>query len=490
MTRQVRRRGRFIVIALLVIAAVGGLVAYNTFFREEPAPYFASDEEHFLFGSVGTESQEGIPYWIWLVLPRIFPEYLPGTGGWASLGILGKPGYEMPMGLSKVTIGFPRVAINCAMCHVTSVRTAPGAPQTLVPAGTSNRTSPQQYLRFLLDCASDARFTADVILAEIAKNTELSAYQRMVYRFVIIPQTRRALLEVKERESWMDRNPDWGRGRIDPFNPVKFRYLKQPIDKTVGNSDMMPLWNLAARKGPGRAYHWDGLNTDLKEVVISSAIGDGTPVSWVDRDLENWDSTDRTKQSSLRRVYDYISRLQPPKYPLPIDAALAARGEPLYKAQCASCHAPDGERTGTIVPLEEVGTDRHRLDMWTRGSAESYNGLTSDYEWKMSNFQKTNGYLSVPMDGLWLRAPYLHNGSVPTLADLLEPAASRPALFWRGYDVLDPVKVGFVSAGADAEAVGTRYDTSEPGNSPAGHEYGTMLSAEEKRAMLEYLKTL
>ena len=128
--------------------------------------------------------------------------------------------------------------------------------------------------------------------------------------------------------------------------------------------------------------------------------------------------------------------------------------------------------------------------MWTRGSADSYNGLTSDYEWKMSNFQKTNGYLSVPMDGLWLRAPYLHNGSVPTLADLLEPAASRPALFWRGYDVLDPVKVGFVSAGADAEAVGTRYDTSEPGNSPAGHEYGTTLSADEKRAMLEYLKTL
>ena len=79
---------------------------------------------------------------------------------------------------------------------------------------------------------------------------------------------------------------------------------------------------------------------------------------------------------------------------------------------------------------------------------------------------------------------------MPTLADLLEPAASRPALFWRGYDVLDPVKVGFVSAGADAEAVGTRYDTSEPGNSPAGHEYGTMLSADEKRAMLEYLKTL
>ena len=72
-----------------MLAAVGGLFAYNRFFREEPAPYFASDEEHFLYGSVGTEAEQGVPYWIWLVLPRVFPEYLPGPGGYASLGLLG-----------------------------------------------------------------------------------------------------------------------------------------------------------------------------------------------------------------------------------------------------------------------------------------------------------------------------------------------------------------------------------------------------------------
>ena len=231
------RRGRkwLVLGTLAVLAAVGGLVAYNTFFREEPPPYFESDEAHFMWGSIGTESAEGIPYWIWLVLPRIFPEYLPGTGGLASLGIHSAPEQEMPIGLSKATIGFPRVAINCAMCHITSVRTTAGGPVTLVAGGTSNRTSPQQYLRFLLDCASDPRFTADVILAEIAKNHELSAFERLIYRFVIIPQTREALLEVKARESWMDENPDWGRGRIDPFNPVKFRYLEQPKDGTIGN---------------------------------------------------------------------------------------------------------------------------------------------------------------------------------------------------------------------------------------------------------------
>jgi hypothetical protein len=478
------------VTAVAVIAAAGGLLAYNTFFRAQPAPYYESDEEHFLFGSIGTEEQEGVPYWIWMVLPRIFPEYLPGTGGWASLGIHSRADHEMPIGLSKVTIGFPRVAINCAICHVTSVRMAPGGPVTLVPGGTSNRTSPQQYLRFLTACASDPRFTPDVILAEISRSHRLSTYEQLISRFVIIPQTRAALLRVKERESWMDKNPDWGRGRIDPFNPVKFRYLKQPIDGTIGNSDMMPLWNLGGREGGSRAFHWDGLNTTLREVVLSSAIGDGTSLKWVDGDVARWDSTDRLHQSSLRRIQDYIARLQPPKYPLATDAGLAAKGAPLYKTHCAECHEPNGARTGTVIPLDEIGTDRHRLDMWTKGSADAYNSYTSDKPWKLTHFQKTGGYLSAPLDGLWLRAPYLHNGSVPTLADLLEPASARPKQYWRGSDLFDAVKIGFVSEGPVAEAEGVRFDTAVPGNDNGGHEYGAALTADEKRALLEYLKTL
>src|SRR5215471_5369525 len=142
-----------------VLAAIGGLFAYNHFFREEPPPFFASDEEHFLYGSVGTEAEQGIPYWIWLVLPRIFPEHLPGPGGYAALGILSRDGHEMPIGFSKVTVGFPRVGINCAVCHTASYRARPGDPQTIVPAGPSHQTGEQEYLRFLFASASDPRFT-------------------------------------------------------------------------------------------------------------------------------------------------------------------------------------------------------------------------------------------------------------------------------------------------------------------------------------------
>ena len=477
-----------IVAALALLALAGGLFAYDRFFREEPAPFFASDEEHFLYGSIGTEAEQGVPFWIWLVLPRVFPEHLPRPGGYASLGLLGVDGHEMPIGFSKVTVGFPRVGINCAVCHAASLRATPTDPPTIYPAGPSHQTTEQQYLRFLFACASDPRFTADTLLAEIARNVTLSTIDSLLYRFVIIPGTKRALLQLQERDAWMSRNPDWGRGRIDPFNPVKFTTLKQPVDTTIGNSDMVPLWNL--KQHAGYAYHWDGLNTNLKEVVLSSAIGDGATTKWVDRDNRKWDSTDPRTMSSLRRIQNYIEGLSAPKYPFPVDQALAAEGSQIYADHCASCHAPGGARTGTVVPATEVGTDRHRLEMWTPASATAYNAYGEGHDWKFSHFRTTNGYVSVPLDGVWLRAPYLHNGSVPNLAALLEPVDRRPSRFSRGYDVYDPLQVGFVTDGSAAQTAGTSYDTAQPGNSNAGHTYGTDLPAPSKRALLEFLKTL
>jgi hypothetical protein len=94
---------------------------------------------------------------------------------------------------------------------------------------------------------------------------------------------------------------------------------------------------------------------------------------------------------------------------------------------------------------------------------------------KLSHFVKQNGYVNVPLEGLWLRGPYLHNGSVPTLADLLEEPAQRSKLFFSGYDVLDPERVGFVSEGPEAEHVGFRYDTSVVGNSRARRFWRQMI---------------
>jgi hypothetical protein len=480
---------RLVFAVLVVGGTAAALLVYERLFREEPAPYFASAEDHFLFGSIGTESGEGLPYWVWLVLPRVFPDLLPAPGGYASLGFLAKDGRQLPIGLSKVTVGIPRVGINCAMCHAASYRARPDDPPTIVAAAASHQTSPQQYFRFLFDAAADPRFNADTLLAEIARNTRLSAFDRLLYRFAIIPATRRALLQQRASQgSWMLTRPDWGRGRIDPFNPVKFRMLRQPMDATIGNSDMVPVWALARRNG--QAYHWDGLNASLREVVLSSALGDGATRQWVDRDMMRWDDPNPRSRSSLRRITDFMLTAPVPPYPYAIDKTLAAAGATVFTANCARCHAAGGARTGTIIPQIEVGTDRHRMDMWTKSAATAYNAYGEGHSWKFSNFRSTNGYVAMPHAGLWLTGPFLHNGSVPTLADLLEPVEARPKRFWRGYDVYDPARVGFVTSGAEAEREGTLIDTTRPGNGNAGHTYGTELPAASKRALLEYLKTL
>jgi hypothetical protein len=472
-----RRRTRRVATAIVIVvltAGVFGYVAWYNLFREVPQS-FSSPEEYFKYGSVGIEQAEGLPYWIWLVLPRMFPEKLPDRGGYASLGIVWEEGNEMPVGFSKKTVGVDRVAINCAFCHTATLRNSPFDVPTIFPAGPSHQTNPQGYIRFLQDCASDPRFNPDNVMKAIDAVYDLPFMERLFYRYIYIPETKRQLTEQKGLFAWMNSRPDWGRGRIDPFNPVKFRILKQPVDDTIGNSDMVPLWNQRARSG--MSLHWDGLNSSLVEVINSSAIGDGATRKSIDlralKILENW-----------------LLDLPPPRYPYSIDQQLATSGSQVFSQHCASCHAFGGEKTGTIIKLEEIGTDRHRLDMWTQGSVQAYNDYASGYSIDFNGFKKTDGYVSVPLDGLWLRAPYLHNGSVPSLVDLLEPVESRPKLFYRGFDVYDQQRVGFISSGPDAERVGFRYEINQPGNSNAGHTYGTDLPAESKRALIEFLKTL
>lgn len=462
-----------VVILVLLIGSVGYVAWYNLF-REVPT-YYESAEDHFKYGSIGTEQEQGVPYWIWFVLPRVFPDKLPGPGGYTSLGITWEEGQEMPVGFSKKTIGFPRVGINCATCHTATFRKTADDKPTIVAAGPSNKFDLQGYIRFLSASANDSRFTPNYILEEIQYSHDFSWLEKLLYRYLIIPQTRKELLQQQDDFAWTDSRPNWGRGRIDPFNPVKFRTLNLPKDDTIGNSDMMPLWNQKMHQG--FAYHWDGLETSLTETVQTGAIGDGA-----------------TKKSlpveDLKRVEDFITELDPPKFPFAIDEKLAASGSEIFANTCASCHAFGGKRTGTVIPVEEVGTDRHRLDMWTQQAADTYNEFAEGYEFDFDNLRKTNGYVAVSLDGLWLRTPYFHNGSVPSLQDLLEKPEKRTKVFYRGYDVYDPEKVGFISIGSEAERIGFKYDTSVPANSNQGHIYGTDLPAEDKKALIEYLKTL
>jgi hypothetical protein len=232
--------------------------------------------------------------------------------------------------------------------------------------------------------------------------------------------------------------------------------------------------------------HWDGNNTSVDERNRSASFGTGAIPPTLDR-------------VALKRTADFLLDATPPAYPYLIDAALAAKGRPVYAEYCADCHGASGtdftgRLVGKVTPIEVIKTDRHRLDSYSFALCVNQNLLYAAYpEERFQHFRKTNGYANQPLDGLWLRAPYLHNGSVPSLRALLEPAARRPAAFYRGYDVYDPANIGFTSTVAEENGRRFfRYDTSLPGNDNFGHEgpaFGTELPAAEKTALLEFLKT-
>jgi hypothetical protein len=251
-------------------------------------------------------------------------------------------------------------------------------------------------------------------------------------------------------------------------------------EEIVGTVDLPSIWLQRPREG--MQLHWDGDNTSVEERNKSAALGAGVTPTTIDL-------------PRIKRIEDWLLDFQPPRYPYPIDPGLAAKGKPVYVQYCADCHGLSGRHfggryVGQVVPIDEIGTDRRRLDSYTYALLSNQNTLYAGYPWRFSKFQKTNGYANMPLDGIWLRAPYLHNGSVPTLKDLLEPPANRPTVFYRGYDVFDPNNVGFVSTVADENGRAFfRFDATLPGNSSAGHTYGTSLPVESRNALIEYLKT-
>ena len=466
---------RAIAVAVLLLAGAVGYIFWSQMARAWPDEEFASDAEHYKYAAIGLNMSSRIPYSVWVALPAVVPDLFPDPDrGWASFGLLMEEGRELPVGFSLRRFGYKSVEPNCAFCHTGSIRaTADGKP-VVVPGAPSHELDLEGFQRFLYAAAKDPRFTAENILSAYQKKEKLTFFDRFFQKNVILPAAREGLLKQADAYQWQLRRPQQGRGRTDTFNPTKFAVLKIQDDRTIGTTDLPQTWN--QRKRERMWLHWDGNNNSIHERNYAAAMAIGaTPHS--------------TRNDSFQRVTNFLLDLKPPAFPGPIDQTLAAGGKQVFDAHCAHCHAFGSAGVGQVTPVEVVGTDRHRLDSFSQALVDDFH-LIQEYPFKFDAYRKTNGYANVPLDGIWARGPYLHHGAVPTLWDLLQPPTSRPAVFHRGYNVLDPRQVGFVSSGAEAERVGFRYDTSVPGNGNGGHLYGTTLPEEEKWSLIEYLKTL
>lgn len=540
-TRRLRSAFWFIVGALLFCAGTG---AYWTYLADVPHDY-DNIEDHFKYGSIGSDLGAGIPYWIWQVLPDVFPDFLPDPNAWNAesfdnrravrayeqFGFVAEEGHKLPIGFSTRRLNLERIGLNCAVCHVSTIRvtsgmipdqiygrspayTSPGHARAIILGMPANTVDLGAYLNFLNQCALDeTRFNTSNILAAIKRRHYLNPIDEAIYARAI-PMTRQGILDQVADFQFLRSNPPAGPGRVDTFNPYKTHVFKFPFDDTVGTSDFPSIWNQRPRDG--LSLHWDGNNSSVFERNISASFGAGaTPVTidlarmnrvgyWLGASTPGED----VAPQSAKRQYEFQPRaneMQIPRFPFAIDHALASRGSAVFSHLCASCHdwpsgpgdasaEPPGKYLGQVVPLDRIGTDPERVISYTYALAANQNTLGAGAAWRFSHFRKTNGYVNMPLDGIWARAPYLHNGSVPTLAALLN-LSERPAKFYRGDDVYDPVSVGFRTSNSRSEDGRNlfEFDTSLRGNSSGGHVgkvYGTELSDEEKKALIEYLKTL
>jgi hypothetical protein len=151
---------------------------------------------------------------------------------------------------------------------------------------------------------------------------------------------------------------------------------------------------------------------------------------------------------------------------------VAVFGGPAFGAQASAAAILGHASTGVVssLPPQRLGP-----------GLQAYRAATA------ADPARLDGYKAPPLNGIWATAPYLHNGSVANLWQLLTPPEQRASRFIAAGRDFDPVAVGLP---ADDAAPGFALDTALPGNANAGHSYGTGLSAEEKNKLLEFLKTL
>ena len=484
-----RSRGRTFLTLGSLLLFLGGIL-YFRYNPDRPVTY-DDIEEHFKYGSIGSDIENGMPLRVLQVLPRMFPEYLPQgkAKDYTAFGFIQEPGREMPIGFSARRRILDVAGLNCASCHTGAVRGEADGPPMIILGMQANTLDLQGFSEFLVRSAADPRFTEERILAEIEKDGPLIGPDRLLYRIAVVRLRAGLLLRKTQMDKFITPDhPPFGPGRIDTFNFYKTNQFAEHYPESLlaaeerfGTAKYPSIWNQKVREGMN--LHWDGNNSSVQERNLSAAFGAGATCTNVDG-------------PSLDRIRDWIDELQAPRYPFPIsnDQRQLQRGNAVYDKYCAECHDLGGQYVGQVEPLESIGTDEGRLDSHTEKLVSLQIGYCEGTPWEFKNFKKTNGYANSPLDGVWARAPYLHNGSIPTLWELLTPENQRSQEpFYTGHGVYDTKNLGYRTDVAEVD--GRRSFLFRPelrGNSNKGHtgeRYGTELSDDDKRALIEYLKT-
>lgn len=268
-------------------------------------------------------------------------------------------------------------------------------------------------------------------------------------------------------------------------DPVTLAWSKKPIldipNETIPTD--VPAWWMLKKKN---AMFYNGFGRgDFGRFLMLSNL------------LTVKDTTEaREVYSHFGDVLAYIKSIKAPKYPKPINQELAKNGETIFINNCSKCHGTYGEKESypnLLIPSNIIQTDSllFKANYQNPQFIEWFNKswyAQGDYAAKLV---PANGYVAPPLDGVWATAPYLHNGSVPTIEAVLN-SKIRPTIWSR--DFKNPVynydQLGWQYEVKEKPNGKKYYNTSLPGYGNYGHYFGDKLTNAERKALIEYLKTL
>lgn len=444
----------------------------------------------------------------------------------------------LPLGVTRDRDGNGNswVGLTCAACH---------AGQVLVKGQTIRIDGGQSlidYTKFETELLAALKATLAQPEKWQAFISRLQQTQKNIDANLTKQQIATRISELEIRYEINATNVPYGHGRLDAFgqifNAVAVEALHIPENKRAPDAptsfpvlwDASHLdvvqWNASApNKEPGPLAQ--NATTALAVYGTVDVLGHAT----------TYPSSIQIKNLGYiqREFYKLIAPKWPAQLAGKLDEKLLAQGEKIYAQQCVQCHSlvdsSDAKRqlSAVVVPAKEVGTDLLMVNNFSAGTVKTGElegkhfalwfgkkfaaeatrldvvmhvtlGALIHHPWdsfhafvqefasnKTSNVDSQLYYKARPINGIWAAAPYLHNGSVPTVYDLLLPAAQRPQQFFVGNRELDAVKVGYQTTELDSSSL---FDTRLPGNSNIGHEYGTHLPEPERLALLEYIKSL
>lgn len=268
-------------------------------------------------------------------------------------------------------------------------------------------------------------------------------------------------------------------------DPVTLAWSKKPIldipNETIPTD--VPAWWMLKKKN---AMFYNGFGRgDFGRFLMLSNL------------LTVKDTTEaREVYSHFGDVLAYIKSIKAPKYPKPINQELAKNGETIFINNCSKCHGTYGEKESypnLLIPSNIIQTDSllFKANYQNPQFIEWFNKswyAQGDYAAKLV---PANGYVAPPLDGVWATAPYLHNGSVPTIEAVLN-SKIRPTIWSRDFKkpVYNYDQLGWQFEVKEKPNGKKYYNTNLPGYGNYGHYFGDKLTNAERKALIEYLKTL